>query len=697
MVETALKTHASPGTFSPSSSRSWPGRSRRERPCSFSAGSGSGRRTASSSSPRPTWSSRCATSLEAEVERRGRGGRSGPAAARHRAVAARRRRLDRARRRRVGVSRSPAARRATGSTPTRRRTSRSCPRSTRIALQTVDRDALVETIERVGRSASRDESRPGADGHPRPLRAGQDRDGRDRLVPARGEGDAARGLAARARGDHPGPRAAGAVARSAATAPSCSSACTRTTSSSARDGAWLTTRRIDGQFPNYRQLLPEQFEHELELPREELLDVVRRVSVMAQRNSPLRLRFADGELTVSAQTQDVGEARESLPAAYAADAMEIGFNADFLRDGLESVDSPTRHDQADQPAPAGRARGRDRRLHVPDHADPARRLIVADVTLRNYRSYAALDLGLSPGHRARRRRERRRQDEPARGAPPRHAGLLAADARRGPARPLRRAGRARRARRLPRRRRATTSGCKLSAGAAKVAELDGARLPSAECLRREFATLVFTPDRLAVVKGGPAARRAYFDRAGGRLHPARLAVPQDYAAALAQRNAALRRLQLGLSAATRSRRGASASRSSARRSSSCGARRSPRSRPVFAERAGGARPRRRAARRTTASRRLRPTLEARLDRDVARGVDRARPAPRRRRDRRRRAATCGASARRASSGSPCSRSCSPRRSCCRASRCCSSTTSSRSSTPPPPRARATASPSSARS
>ena len=60
------------------------------------------------------------------------------------------------------------------------------------------------------------------------------------------------------------------------------------------DGIWLTTRRIDGQFPNYRQLLPEQFEHELELPRDELLDVVRRVGLLAQRNSPLRLRFADG-------------------------------------------------------------------------------------------------------------------------------------------------------------------------------------------------------------------------------------------------------------------------------------------------------------------------------------------------------------------------------------------------------------------
>jgi DNA polymerase-3 subunit beta len=107
------------------------------------------------------------------------------------------------------------------------------------------------------------------------------------------------------------------------------------------DGVWLTTRRIDGQFPNYRQLLPEQFEHELQLPREELLAVVRRVSLMAQRNAPLRLRFADGELAVSAVTQDVGEARESLPAPYGADPLEIGFNAEFLRDGLESVESGT--------------------------------------------------------------------------------------------------------------------------------------------------------------------------------------------------------------------------------------------------------------------------------------------------------------------------------------------------------------------
>jgi DNA replication and repair protein RecF len=79
--------------------------------------------------------------------------------------------------------------------------------------------------------------------------------------------------------------------------------------------------------------------------------------------------------------------------------------------------------------------------------------------------------------------------------------------------------------------------------------VNGAQLRAAEQLRSTVATLVFTPDRLAVVKGGPAVRRAYFDRALGRLAPARAALPAEYGATLAQRNAALRRISLGLSSA----------------------------------------------------------------------------------------------------------------------------------------------------
>jgi DNA replication and repair protein RecF len=87
----------------------------------------------------------------------------------------------------------------------------------------------------------------------------------------------------------------------------------------------------------------------------------------------------------------------------------------------------------------------------------------------------------------------------------------------------------------------THIGLTLSAAEGKRAEVNGARLRAAEQLRRESATLVFTPDRLAIVKAGPAARRAYFDRSLGRVLPARAQLSADYGAALAQRNAALKR------------------------------------------------------------------------------------------------------------------------------------------------------------
>ena len=103
------------------------------------------------------------------------------------------------------------------------------------------------------------------------------------------------------------------------------------------EGTWLTTRRIEGQFPKFDELKPKEFTHEVSLPREELLEVVRRTSVMAHRNSPLRLRFAEGEVTVWTQTVDVGEARETMPIRFDGDPLEIGFNADFLRDGIESA------------------------------------------------------------------------------------------------------------------------------------------------------------------------------------------------------------------------------------------------------------------------------------------------------------------------------------------------------------------------
>jgi DNA polymerase-3 subunit beta len=204
---------------------------------------------------------------------------------------------------------------------------------------TVDREAFVDTIARVSRSASRDESRPvltgvlvrfegdklvmaATDSYRLSVKETSlsDSPGREveAIVPARALGE----LARIAQGSESGAIQVGVQENQVVFGV---------------DDVWLTARRIDGQFPNYKQLLPETFEAEVTMAREEFLDVVRRTSVLAQRKSPLRLRFEDGELTVSAQTQDVGEAHESLPISYSGEAIEIGFNAEFLRDGLESV------------------------------------------------------------------------------------------------------------------------------------------------------------------------------------------------------------------------------------------------------------------------------------------------------------------------------------------------------------------------
>jgi len=214
------------------------------------------------------------------------------------------------------------------------------PETTATSLHAVDRDALVDTIARVGRSASRDESRPVLTGilvrfeQAKIVMAATDS---YRLAvketPVAGELPELDAIIPA--------RALQELTRIASSADEVELGLQENHVVFAADGVVLTTRRIDGQFPNYRQLLPEQFEYEVPLPREELVEVVRRVSLMAQRNSPLRLRFAEGELTVSAITQDVGEARESLPAPFTGDALEIGFNAEFLRDGLESIEAET--------------------------------------------------------------------------------------------------------------------------------------------------------------------------------------------------------------------------------------------------------------------------------------------------------------------------------------------------------------------
>jgi DNA replication and repair protein RecF len=88
----------------------------------------------------------------------------------------------------------------------------------------------------------------------------------------------------------------------------------------------------------------------------------------------------------------------------------------------------------------------------------------------------------------------------------------------------------------------------LGLGKSKQVHLNGAALAGADELRSRLAALVFTPERLAVVKGGPIVRRAYLDRMLGRVLPSKADIPGEYGRAVAQRNAALRRVRAGESA-----------------------------------------------------------------------------------------------------------------------------------------------------
>jgi DNA polymerase-3 subunit beta len=215
------------------------------------------------------------------------------------------------------------------------------PDSTGEAVVTVPAQAFVETIGKVARSASRDETRPILTGI---------------LVSASGQElrmvatDSYRLSVKETQLESPldGAFEANVPARALQELARLAQQAGADTLRAARranqivfevGGMVLTSRLIEGQFPNYRQLLPETYDHELRIATGELTDVVRRISLLAQKNAPLRLSFGEGELRVSSQTPDVGEAMETLPVPFGGEPFEIGFNPEFLRDGLESLDA----------------------------------------------------------------------------------------------------------------------------------------------------------------------------------------------------------------------------------------------------------------------------------------------------------------------------------------------------------------------
>jgi DNA polymerase III subunit beta len=123
------------------------------------------------------------------------------------------------------------------------------------------------------------------------------------------------------------------------------------------------TRLIDGNFPEYKRLLPHAFEREISVQREDLMGTLRRVNLFAQRQTPpvpVSLNFSEGAVEVTVRNGEVGEARERLPAT-SEDEFHISFNPSYLLDGVSAVDSEKVLFRLNEPLKPG--------LIVPDRSD----------------------------------------------------------------------------------------------------------------------------------------------------------------------------------------------------------------------------------------------------------------------------------------------------------------------------------------
>jgi DNA polymerase-3 subunit beta len=101
------------------------------------------------------------------------------------------------------------------------------------------------------------------------------------------------------------------------------------------EGTRLTTRLIEGDFPNYRGLIPSSYPNRLTVGREPLLEALRRVKLLAREATPVRLSMKPDGLELVAVTQDVGQAHEELDAKYEGSELTVAFNPEYLLDGIE--------------------------------------------------------------------------------------------------------------------------------------------------------------------------------------------------------------------------------------------------------------------------------------------------------------------------------------------------------------------------
>lgn len=101
----------------------------------------------------------------------------------------------------------------------------------------------------------------------------------------------------------------------------------------------LTTRLIEGEFPNYRNLLPSSYPNLLTVSKASMMEAIRRVKILAQDSTPVRLTLGGDTVQLTAITQDVGNAAEEIDASYDGAEMTVAFNPDYLAAGIDAIDA----------------------------------------------------------------------------------------------------------------------------------------------------------------------------------------------------------------------------------------------------------------------------------------------------------------------------------------------------------------------
>ena len=208
------------------------------------------------------------------------------------------------------------------------------PGGTRVEAQAAE---FAEAVSQVGRAASRDEARPVLTG----VLVEVSREGCV-LVATDSYRLAVRDLVASADGEAKAivpERALSEAGRAAATDEkgTVQILVDESQISFRAGGLTLTSRLIEGEFPNYRQLLPEGHESRLSVSRQQLLDAVRRVGLLARDTTPVRMEFNALGVRLSTSSPDVGQAVETVEARYEGEDLTVAFNPGYLVDGLTAA------------------------------------------------------------------------------------------------------------------------------------------------------------------------------------------------------------------------------------------------------------------------------------------------------------------------------------------------------------------------